>query len=95
MTKLELLELFFDAWTQAQSVDKRSIEGRAALEQIELRAQAVRDFKPTQAPDTPPISVVAAPGIADFRALQHQINEIEPKKPTAAEPYKNVSVVSG
>ncbi len=100
MTKLELLQLFFDAWAEAQGIDARTMEGRAARDLIEARAQAVRDHVPSAA-DMPlgaagMAQPIVDPAVHAFRQMQNVVNSIEPKSThNHPVPNKAVTIVSG
>ncbi len=97
MTKLELLQLFFDAWCEAQGIDARTIEGRAARDLVEARAQAVRDYVPSAHEVAAKQSV--DPAVSAFREMQNVVNSIEPKsshnQPVPNQRKNDVTIVSG
>ncbi len=97
MNKTELLQLFFDAWSEAQGIDARTIEGRAARDLVEARAQAVRDYKPSAQEVATQQAV--DPAVQAFRQMQNVVNSIEPKsshnQPVPNQPKNTVTIVSG
>lgn len=100
MTELETLRAFFKAYEAVQALPKTGRPGperKAAQEELEMRARAVRDWKASFTVSTPSQIADAATEIVssqqEFRALQQQVAAIPPKD-TRGEPAKKVTVVS-